>query len=269
MVSWLRRWLPPTLLDRLGRLKLLSPELGVWGAWVHQSYCERRGLGSGQYRLRPRHARYPLGLRRGSSDPEVFEQIFIGLEYQPLSDLANVQLVIDCGANVGYSSAFFLSQFPTCRVIAVEPDLDNFAMLERNLSSYGERVKCLRRAIWSHDTPLALSRGGFRDGRDWSVQVRPCHTGEEGALQGMSIPSLLASSGFDRVSLLKIDIEGAEAVVFRSDLDWLDRVDALAIELHDDSQFGKATEVFHKAIDGRGFEVLRSGELTICRSPNA
>jgi hypothetical protein len=30
--------------------------------------------------------------------------------------------------------------------------------------------------------------------------------------------------------------------VFRENVDWLERVDAIAIELHDDSDFGRATE---------------------------
>jgi hypothetical protein len=42
-------------------------------------------------------------------------------------------------------------------------------------------------------------------------------------------------------------------------------VDAIAIELHDDSVFGEATGVFFTAIDGLGFQVWRSGELTVCR----
>jgi FkbM family methyltransferase len=189
------------------------------------------------------------------------------LEYGALCDLSDVRLVIDCGANVGYSSAFFLSQFSSCHLIAVEPDPGNFTMLNRNLLAYGERVTLVRAGIWSHSTPLALSRGRFRDGREWSVQVRTCEPNEETHLQGVGIESLLATSGFDRISLLKIDIEGAEAVLFRDNVGWLDRVDTIAIELHDDSEFGKATDVFYAAIRGRGFEVYHSGETTICRHP--
>jgi hypothetical protein len=50
-----------------------------------------------------------------------------------------------------------------------------------------------------------------------------------------------------------------------NDLSWLDKVDAMAIELHDDSSFGNATQVFFSAIKDRGYTVSQSGELTICR----
>jgi FkbM family methyltransferase len=206
-----------------------------------------------------------LYIRKGTSDSYVFEQIFIDLEYEPLRDISDVQLVIDCGANIGCSSAYFLTQFPECRVIAVEPDPGNFAMLERNLLPYGDRATIFRAGIWSHSAPLVVSKNKYRGGGEWAFQVQPCQPDEKADFQGMDIGSLLAASGFERISLLKIDIEGAEVVVFGDNVEWLDRVDALTIELHDDSQFGKASDVFHSAMRGRGFEFSRSGELTICR----
>jgi len=45
----------------------------------------------------------------------------------------------------------------------------------------------------------------------------------------------------------------------------LAKVDAIAIELHDDTVFGKGTEAFFTAIEGLGFDVSHSGELTVCR----
>lgn len=72
-----------------------------------------------------------------------------------------------------------------------------------------------------------------------------------------------------RISLLKVDIEGAEAVVFGRDCQsWLGKVDAIAIELHDDSGFGNASGIFFDAIRGHGFEVSSVGELTICQRPD-
>ena len=78
----------------------------------------------------------------------------------------------------------------------------------------------------------------------------------------LDIPSILAASGEERCSLLKVDIERSEVEVFSAKgLGWLDQIDNIAIELHDK----ECEEVFFRAIEGRGFEVGRSGELTICR----
>jgi len=46
---------------------------------------------------------------------------------------------------------------------------------------------------------------------------------------------------------------------------WLDRVDAIAIELHADSMFGDGFAVFHAAMHGQPFTQAESGELTLCR----
>ena len=49
-----------------------------------------------------------------------------------------------------------------------------------------------------------------------------------------------------------MDIEGAETIVFSSGFEqWIEHVDAIAIELHDDSPFGPASEIFHRACAGR------------------
>jgi FkbM family methyltransferase len=222
-----------------------------------------------QYTLRSRYAAFPLRARSDSSDLEVFHQIFVALEYACLKNLKNVDLVIDCGANVGYSSAYFLTQFPACRVIAVEPDPQNFAMLQTNLAPYGDRAALHRAGIWSHPAELVIDDVPYRDGRQWTRQVRERRPGESGGLQAIDIGALLNQAHVPRISLLKMDIEGAEVVVFSDSRhrSWLDRVDAMAVELHDDTHFGKATEVFFPAIESQGFTIAKSGELTICIRP--
>lgn len=246
-------------------LRSIFSGLGVTAAlqylWYHSL-----GQGEGQeYQIRPRGILHPLLIRRGASDIQAFKLIYLDREYACLEDLPDVRLVIDCGANVGYSAAFFLSAFPRSSVIAVEPDPTNFAMLERNLAPYGERAKCIRAGVWSRFAPLALSREIFREGSEWSRQVQVCAP-EEAEFQGIDITTLLADSGFERISLLKMDVEGAEAVIFAENYEhWLAQVDSIAIELHDDSMFGRGSDVFFAAIQDRGFRISKSCELTVCR----
>jgi len=58
-----------------------------------------------------------------------------------INNLSNADLIIDAGANVGYSSVYFLSNFPNCRVIAIEPDGDNFASLQKNLAPMASELR--------------------------------------------------------------------------------------------------------------------------------
>jgi FkbM family methyltransferase len=207
-------------------------------------------------------------IRRRSTDINVFNQIFVGREYECLDEMDNVRLVIDCGANVGFSSVYFLSRHPRCEVIAIEPDAGNFEMLQRNLAPYADRVKLIRAGVWSHTTQLVMAENEYRGGREWSRQVRLCRPDEKADFEAVDIGSLLDGSGYQWISILKIDVEGTEAVIFRENYEsWMERTDTIVIELHDDSMFGKGSEVFHSAIEGRDFKISKSGELTVCRSP--
>jgi FkbM family methyltransferase len=235
--------------------------------YLHFAYQERR-LAAPACRdplpLRSRLAAHPLLCRPHTSDILVFDQIFIEREYRPLDHLMDPGLIIDCGANVGYSSAYLLSRFPRAQLIAVEPDPGNFDLLQRNLRAFGARARAYQTAIWSHTTRLTLATQEFRDGAEWSRHVRECGPGEAG-FDALDLGTILARSGQPRIALLKMDIEGAEAVVFSRNFEsWLGKVDHIAIELHRDSPFGDASKAFFSAIEGQGFTITTAGELTLC-----
>jgi FkbM family methyltransferase len=218
------------------------------------------------WRVRPRQVVHPLQARlRGSSDMNVFGQIFIFEEYSCLRELKEPSLVLDLGANVGFSAAYFLSVFPKTRVVAVEPDERNMAMCKANLSPYGDRVLLLHGAVWSRSTTLRLSKGVFGDGREWATQVEELTEEEATAVgvQAWDVGSLIDMSGASTVDLLKVDIEKAELSVFGESAGrWLHRVRNICIELH-----GKdCEEVFFTALKDFDYELRHSGELTICRN---
>jgi len=220
--------------------------------------------GRAQWRARPRRFRYPLNVRlRGSSDIDVFCQIFLEQEYFALRHLKSVSFILDLGANVGFASAYFLNCFPESRILAVEPDEGNVEMCRTNLEPYGERAQVLHGAVWSHNTRLSLSRGAFRDGREWATQVFLPSGGHSGEVEAWDISSLIDLSSSGCVDLLKIDIEGAELVVFgETAKTWLHRVRNLCIELHGDD----CRAMFFNALAGFDYELDQSGELTICKN---
>ena len=245
--------------------RALGPRYACW--YIFQRLRERYTQLQHPYVLRCA-GQQPLYCRPNTSDIAVFKQVFIQREYAGLDDTPNISLVVDCGANVGYSSAYFLNYFPTCHLIAIEPDPSNFAMLQKNLAAYKQRSALMPSAIWSHPTGLVIEENRYRDGRAWSRQVRECRGDEQPAFQAVDIDSVLNKSGQQHISILKMDIEGAEAVVFSANVEnWIDRVDTMIIELHDDSQFGKASEHFYAACGDR-FQITQRGGVTVCKRIN-
>jgi FkbM family methyltransferase len=228
-----------------------------------QQFLRRVWRSKKLFALRSKAAARPLWCRAQSSDWGVFHQIFVVREYSCLDEVADPRLIIDCGANVGYSSAYFLSRFPTARVIAIEPDPGNFEMLERNLRPYRDRVQALRSAVWSHAAGLVLD-APYRDGREWARRVSECPRGETPDVMATDIGTLLKGAGANTISILKIDVEGAEATIFANNYEsWIDRVDNLVVELHDEG----CADVFFHSIAHIPFTISRYGELTICKKP--
>jgi FkbM family methyltransferase len=190
----------------------------------------------------------------------VFHQIFVAEEYSVLRELKNVSLVLDLGANVGYSSAYFLTCFPTARVVAVEPDERNVAVCRINLTPFGSRALILHGAAWPESTRLCLSKAD--DGMEWATRVSAPIEGGAGEVQAWDMNSLIAIAGGTTIDLLKIDIEGAELVLFGDTAkQWLPQVRNICIELHG----ADCEEAFFNALADFEYELEYSGELTICR----
>ncbi len=213
-------------------------------------------------KIKPHRAKYPVFARLGgSSDMSVFHQIFQQDEYACMRNISSPRLILDLGANVGYSSAYFLSCFPTAAVVAVEPDPDNFEMCCKNLAPYGDRAKVVLGAVWSKRSKLVLSRGAFGDGLEWATQVRESEgEKDEATVDAWDVPSLLELAGGRDIDLLKVDIERGELQVFGdSSLSWLSKVRNICIELHGED----CREVFLNALKDFDYDLGSSGELTI------
>jgi FkbM family methyltransferase len=214
-----------------------------------------------QLNLRGTHR--ALSMRIGSSsDFAVFTQIFLDEGYKPLRAIAKPRVIVDCGANVGYVGRYLLDAFPNSRLIAIEPDPENFKICQLNLEPFRDRSSARLAAVWTSATRLNLLRGAYGDGREDSTQVRPSGQGETADVVAVDIPTLMEQEKIDGIDILKIDIEGSELELFRSEStrDWLPKVRNIAIELHSED----CEKAFFDALAGFRYTVLRSGELHIC-----
>lgn len=218
--------------------------------------------------LRVNNAIYPLRMRTGtSSDRQVLNEIFASRDYDPI-ELIQPAAIIDLGANVGYSSAYFLSKYPSATVIAVEPDPENIEICRHNLEPFGKRATLICGAAWPEESRLELRRGVFGDGREWATQVceRTAAMRADSTVQGYEMNSLLDLSGATEIDLLKIDIEGSERELFSRGTDgWLRRVKNICIELHGE----ECAKMFFSALSGYAYDLSRAGGLTICSNIRA
>ena len=196
-------------------------------------------------------------LRPGTSDLLCFRQVFVRDEYGPVLDnVRDPKLIVDCGANIGLTSAVLAHRFPNAKIIAVEPDEANYHLATRNLEQYGSRITLLKAAIWSHACGMQMIPSSV-EGSYWGQRVAET---SDGAVRGIDIPGLLEFAKADRIDLLKIDIEGAEKQLFSEGAGrWLAYVDNIVIELHGP----ECEQAVNRALEGFRFRTETSGELKL------
>jgi len=204
---------------------------------------------------------YPICLRFDTSDLAILRQVFMRQEYGICDAIKDPKIIIDCGANVGFASLYFLNQFPNARLISLEPENENFQICQMNLRYYKKRVALLKQAIWSHPQELIVDRESYGFGTEASFQVFPCSKGQDSEVMGIDIPGLMSKYHLDTIDLLKVDIERAEIEIFgKNSAAWLSKVKNIVIELHDQ----ECEQVFFNALRNYQYEIRKGGELTFC-----
>lgn len=208
----------------------------------------------------------PVSIRLGETDQEVFRKIFVRNEYGFVTP-PGVGTIVDAGANVGYSVLWFHRQYPGARIVALEPDPENFAVLSANCGHL-PGVTLLQAALWGTDGEVRIEtrNGQGRDLRSWgrrTVAMDPAADGAEAVVvPALSPRSVMQRAGFSEVGLFKMDIEGAEKDVFEApDTAWVNRVGVLTAEFHDRFRPG-ATAAAEAALAPLGFRARRKGENT-------
>lgn len=214
-------------------------------------------------------------VREGTSDRDVLEQIFLTEEfnfstapqfawvratYEAQLAAGETPLVIDCGANIGLSALYYAHHLPKARIVGVEPDASNVALARRN-TVHLPLVEMIEAAV--HDKPGTLEIAN-PDAAKFAFITREVEAGGGRGTIGVpavTVDELMARYGTSRVLVVKVDIEGAEATLFRSNTGWLDATSLLTVETHDWLFPGQGTSrSLFKAMAGREFEVIHKGE---------
>lgn len=170
---------------------------------------------------------------------------------QPVGmEIGEHDTVIDAGANVGVFTVLAAVNAPHGRVIAIEPKVQHFLKLLRNIEANElPNVTPVNAALASYDDVATLWQEKYGSGSDSLIQGDSTR-GE--SVQVISPLTLMARYKLDHVDFLKLDIEGAEYDLFSGDLSWLDRVTRLAAEAH--RKFGNP-ELIVNCLTSAGFQV--------------
>ncbi len=168
-----------------------------------------------------------------------------------------VRFIVDAGANIGDETLRFRFFHPGASIVAIEPDADNYRLLQMNVGG-DANIVALQAGLWPDDVPLGVRPGDTNEG--FSVAPAAAAIDSRAVVQGVSIESILKTYQRDGIDILKLDIEGAEFDLFvnrRSE--WIRKVKVFIVECPDNDRPGTAMAMF-EALSSLGFNCFICGE---------
>jgi FkbM family methyltransferase len=150
-------------------------------------------------------------LRPGTNDDVIYGNVVTRNEYRMPDDVSGA-IVIDIGMHVGAFSHLALTR-GAAEVHGFEPEASNFSIAAKNLAGFGARARLHNRAVWRSDVVApALHFWRSTDGANAGGGTLIWDT--DGPLVDAvpfdDVIDEVSRNGARRVSLLKIDCEGAE-----------------------------------------------------------
>ena len=135
------------------------------------------------------------------------------------------RVFVDLGANIGLTSVWMTKMYRFSRLIAVEPDPQNAALLRRNCEINGINAELLEAAVGAVDGIGKFQRAALSNlGR----------LSDEGNLvvPVVSMRYIIERFGLSEIDLVKLDIEGGEQDLLMGPREWLLQTRAIIAEFH-------------------------------------
>jgi FkbM family methyltransferase len=132
--------------------------------------------------------------------------------------------LLDLGANIGLTTLWMATRGRFDRIVAVEPDPGNAALVEKNLLQNGISATVIEAAVGPTDGTVFFEKAA------WSNQG---HVAENGTpVRMVSVAWIQKEFGIDKLGLVKVDIEGGEQALFLGPSEWMAHAQAMIVEFH-------------------------------------
>jgi len=121
-------------------------------------------------------------------------------------------VVVDIGANIGYYTLIAAAE--SKQVIAFEPDVDNYQLLINNIEKNGlQNISAYQLAVGEKKGKISffVNQDNFGDRRIYNFD----ESGSKTEVDVVSLDEFILENNLPKIDLLKIDIEGAEAIAFK------------------------------------------------------
>ena len=187
---------------------------------------------------------HPLYIRPNTSDAQVLWDTFFRKYHVP-EKLEESSVIVDLGANVGYTMAHYAFLFQNSKIIGVELDKQNYLLAQKNLETLKDKCQLINAGIWIEDGTIS-----YEGVSEWGFKIS--NNGNDKAL-AISMNSLLKKFNLTKIDFLKVDIEGAEKDIFENPDEWINLVNQIKMEIHPPATI----ENMSKKLEKFGFQVSK------------
>lgn len=183
----------------------------------------------------------------------------------------NNRIVVDIGANIGFYTLILSHLYPKCKIISIEASPTIFEKLrlscQLNNLIPGSNIKLLNRAVSDKDGTLVE----FYEKHSISTLSKEFLTNISNEIfkeedeelnkvivKTITIDKLVETTNINEISLMKIDVEGAEVLVLKGAMDTLNKrkVKNMLIEYHSSENYDYTV----KLLDKIGYTIVNSQE---------
>ena len=149
----------------------------------------------------------------------------------------NEDIIIDVGSHIGIVSIYISKRFPNVKIYSLEPSFSNFSNLIKNIEINNcKNIYPLNFGLLDETRFKNLVLSSKTIDHSSMINTNSLNFIEENCFF-ISIDNLINLLELKKVSLLKIDCEGAEYLIFDKFKDY-DIIDKLVIEIHSCENLG-------------------------------
>lgn len=224
---------------------------------IFYCYKKQKQIKDRLVEVRLKQIKHPIWIRTNTSDICLIFSISLAGEYDlkyPMKGTDELT-IIDAGANIGLFSIEMVNKFPKSFILAIEPDLENYKLLEKNTKEY-PNIICINKGLWSEECWLKV----HTELPAYGITVEKVDK-QNADIEAIDVHYLIEKYKLSAIDIMKMDIEGSEYPIFtNNNLIWISMVRMFIIEPHDYLFSGCRKQINRVLTTYYNFELFEHGE---------
>ena len=191
---------------------------------------------------------------------DILKAIFYQREYADYFPFYQKATIIDIGAHYGYFSLFAcINSSKGSRIIALEPDSDNFRHLVQNIDNNNfTNIEPIHQAIANQNGQIEFfSANGVNSSliNDYALSKTKAVPVE---VHAMTLQHLIEEKSISKIDFLKMDCEGAEYEILSGmTSEVFDKISTISMEFHDMKNAEYTGDTIVNILKNKGFKIVK------------